>query len=203
MCLPAGPLRERISRIKQVDFIVYNQSEDALIASSDNHFEMHYEIADCYSLNNKKRLTVDSFSNQTVHAVAGIGDPERFFSLLKTLGIATIEHAFEDHHQFKLQDLNYKDDYPIIMTEKDAVKCQQFELNNCWYLPIKANIDQFLVQLVGILSVGVFCVSASFLILYALKKTMGLRVSEREEIEGLDKSEHGMNAYPDYRINEH
>ena len=66
-----------------------------------------------------------------------------------------------------------------------------------------ASVEQFFTQLTGVAIVGVFCLSTSFIILFTLKKTMGLRVSEKEEIEGLDAAEHGMNAYPDYRMNDH
>ncbi len=66
-----------------------------------------------------------------------------------------------------------------------------------------ASVDQFLTQLTGVAIVGVFCLATSFIILFTLKKTMGLRVSEKEEIEGLDEHEHGMSAYPDYRMNDH
>ena len=67
----------------------------------------------------------------------------------------------------------------------------------------KAGVDQFLVQLIGVLCYAVFCIATSFLIIFALKKTMGIRVSEREEVEGLDAHEHQMDAYPDFRLNEH
>ena len=67
----------------------------------------------------------------------------------------------------------------------------------------KAGFDQFLVQLIGVLCYGAFCVATSFIIIYTLKKTMGIRVSEREELEGLDAHEHKMDAYPDFRLNEH
>jgi Amt family ammonium transporter len=66
-----------------------------------------------------------------------------------------------------------------------------------------ASADQFLTQLTGVAIVGAFCLATSFIILFTIKKTMGLRVSEKEEIEGLDEHEHGMNAYPDYRMNDH
>ena len=67
----------------------------------------------------------------------------------------------------------------------------------------KAGVDQFLVQLIGVLCYAMFCIATSFLIIFALKKTMGIRVSEREELEGLDAHEHQMDAYPDFRLNEH
>jgi Amt family ammonium transporter len=66
-----------------------------------------------------------------------------------------------------------------------------------------AGFDQFLVQLVGVLSYAVFCIATSFIIIFVLKKIVGIRVSEREELEGLDAHEHQMDAYPDFRLNEH
>lgn len=66
-----------------------------------------------------------------------------------------------------------------------------------------AGVDQFLSQLIGVASYAVFCLTTSFIIIYTLKKTMGIRVSEKEELEGLDAHEHGMDAYPDFRLNEH
>jgi len=67
----------------------------------------------------------------------------------------------------------------------------------------KAGFDQFAIQLIGVLCYAVFCVATSFIIIYILKKTVGIRVSEREELEGLDAHEHKMDAYPDFRLNEH
>ncbi|MEW7277486.1 hypothetical protein ABW636_02695 [Aquimarina sp. 2201CG1-2-11] len=67
----------------------------------------------------------------------------------------------------------------------------------------KAGVDQFLIQGLGILIIGSFCIITSFIIVFFLKKTIGIRVSEKEEIDGLDSHEHGMDAYPDFRINQH
>ena len=67
----------------------------------------------------------------------------------------------------------------------------------------KAGFDQFVIQLVGVSCYAVFCIITSFVIIYTLKKTIGIRVSEREELEGLDAHEHKMDAYPDFRLNEH
>jgi len=66
-----------------------------------------------------------------------------------------------------------------------------------------AGVDQFISQLIGVASYAIFCLTTSFIIIYTLKKTIGIRVSEREELEGLDTHEHGMDAYPDFRLNEH
>jgi tetraacyldisaccharide 4'-kinase len=76
-----------------------------------------------------------------VHAVAGIGHPQRFFDLLREQGLKVIEHSFPDHYHYFESDLEFEDDYPVIMTEKDAVKCFRFATDNSWYLPISLTID--------------------------------------------------------------
>ncbi|MCK5723726.1 MAG: tetraacyldisaccharide 4'-kinase, partial [Gammaproteobacteria bacterium] len=97
-------------------------------------------------------LNLSDLKKQTVHAVAGIGNPKRFFDQLKLSGLDIIEHAFPDHHPFKKIDLDFGEIQPIIITEKDAVKCQRFYLHNVWYQPIKANLDnQFIEQLLVML----------------------------------------------------
>jgi tetraacyldisaccharide 4'-kinase len=80
-----------------------------------------------------------------VHAVAGIGNPDRFFAQLRALGIAATEHAFPDHHRFVPRDLDLPGARAILMTEKDAVKCGAFADERCWYLPVRAHIEPALV----------------------------------------------------------
>ncbi len=73
-----------------------------------------------------------------VHAVAGIGNPDRFFEMLRNLGLTIRPHPFPDHHRFEVQDLAFGDSHPVVMTEKDAVKCARFADERCWYLPVVA-----------------------------------------------------------------
>ena len=95
----------------------------------------------------------DVFHGQVVHAVAGIGNPARFFRHLKKSGINIIEHAFPDHHPFAAQDLQFGDDASVIMTEKDAVKCRGFARENHWYMPVDAQLDsEFGERLLRLLS---------------------------------------------------
>ena len=77
-----------------------------------------------------------------MHAVAGIGNPDRFFSHLKRLGLDIIEHPFADHHQFRAEDILFDDDLPVLMTEKDAVKCKRFATSRHWYLSVDAQPDR-------------------------------------------------------------
>jgi tetraacyldisaccharide 4'-kinase len=83
--------------------------------------------------------TLRSFAGQSVHAVAGIGNPRRFFATLESAGLAVIPHRFPDHHRYAATDLDFGDQRPVIMTEKDAVKCRSFAPANCWCLPVSAS----------------------------------------------------------------
>lgn len=143
LCLPAGPLREACSRLQQVDYIVYNQAAGQFSqeAEKDKEYLMSYDFDVLQSLDGKKSVRLEEFMGQTVHAVAGIGDPSRFFSLLSDRGIELIEHAFADHYFYAKKDLVFSDSYPVIMTEKDAVKCTRLTLDNAWFLPIKARVE--------------------------------------------------------------
>ncbi len=145
LCLPAGPLRESRRRLNSVDYIVYNISRGKLSDSllDKRSFSMNYTIEALQSVAEQTQMsmTLEAFKGKIVHSVAAIGEPDAFFRLLKKHGLQLIEHPFADHYQFQQQDLDFKDDLAIIMTAKDAVKCRMLPLNNCWYLPIKADIN--------------------------------------------------------------
>jgi len=155
LCLPAGPLREGRSRLKSVDYIVYNISRDksqthksSIVGSLKiNEFCMDYEfnLLKPVSSSIQKNLKLIDLKEKKVHAVAGIGDPQAFFNLLKSNGLELIEHVFSDHHQYKADDLLFDCQYPIVMTEKDAVKCSTFDLLDSWYLPIEAKVSDGLM----------------------------------------------------------
>jgi tetraacyldisaccharide 4'-kinase len=136
-CLPAGPLREPVSRLKTVDFIVTKGK------AQPNEFEMNLIPEYFYQLiqieNHKKS---DYFYGKNLHAVAGIGNPEQFFSSLRSLGLTIIEHPFPDHHYFKPRDFNYGHDAVILMTEKDAVKCTGLVDARLWCLKAKVKLDE-------------------------------------------------------------
>lgn len=132
LCLPAGPLRESPARLKKVNFIVTNG------IALNKEWEMKTTLSE--KLYPNKLLS--DFAGKTVHAVAGIGHPERFFNLLRAANIQLIEHRFPDHHAFQEQDLVFADDLPILMTEKDAVKCQDFKLQHTWVVPLEVNLPE-------------------------------------------------------------
>ena len=135
-CLPAGPLREPVTRLKSVDMIISN-------GGKDNQLSFQVIPGDLVSLMNKNKSTpLTEFSGKTVHAVAGIGNPQRFFDLLESYSITLITHPFPDHHVYKPSDFFFSDDLPVLMTEKDAVKCFAFKLDKSWYLPIDVELSQ-------------------------------------------------------------
>ena len=136
-CLPAGPLREPISRLHTVDFVVNsnrNELENYLysIALIPQYIE---------AIANQQRFEVSEFKNKKCHAVVAIGNPQRFFNTLNELDISFEKHVFKDHYRFQKQDLIFNDDLPVIMTEKDAVKCKSFNLSNLYYLKMTTSVS--------------------------------------------------------------
>ena len=141
-CLPAGPLRERVSRLKQVDLVVYNGGD------INNMDECSYmlQIVDLKQLNGDTSRSsgraLSSFAkNTTIHAVAGIGHPARFFKQLSENGLNIIEHAFADHHKYQQHDFSGWQSDCIIMTEKDAVKCRHLTLPDAWVVIVNAELS--------------------------------------------------------------
>jgi tetraacyldisaccharide 4'-kinase len=132
-CLPAGPLREPIERLKTVDFIIVNGEK-----SEDNEFSMQLKGDTAVNLVTGEQKSLQEFNSVDCHALAGIGNPERFFKLLEAAGLTCITHSFSDHYQFQRHDIEFADNKPVLMTEKDAVKCMAFAGKQHWYLPVKA-----------------------------------------------------------------
>lgn len=139
--LPAGPLREPAWRLQTVDAVVINGWLPGAPLKR-REFTMQLSGDLLYNLRNPE-LTArpEVFAGQTVLAVAGIGHPERFFKHLKKLGMNIRPQPFPDHHAFTPQDLNVPESIPIVMTEKDAVKCVDFVGDNAWALPVEATLD--------------------------------------------------------------
>ena len=135
-CLPAGPLREPAKRLKKADMVVTNG------LPWPGEFGMDYVAQSLHFLADDTRTCeLSAFAGKTVHAVAGIGFPARFFSLLRRYGLQVREHAFPDHHRFRRDDIRFNDDLPVVMTEKDAVKCFGLAGDRHWYLPIDVRMD--------------------------------------------------------------
>ena len=134
--LPAGPLREFRSKLKTVDAIVCNHKKVI-----DGSYLMKYTGHLLINLKTNKKIHLNNLSLKNIHAIAGIGNPDRFFDYLKTYNILFSSSVFQDHYKFSKKDFRDMNDKNIIMTEKDAVKCQQFSRNNFWYLPVIAEVD--------------------------------------------------------------
>jgi len=135
-CLPAGPLREPVDRLNGVDIQVANG------VAGRQEFAMKLVPQGICNLRDEHIVRdAAGFLGQPVHAVAGIGNPARFFEQLRKLGLEVIEHGFPDHHDFVAADIEFDDELPVLMTEKDAVKCRRFAQPNYWYVSAAAELD--------------------------------------------------------------
>ena len=134
-CLPAGPLREPVERLRSVDALLYNGAS----ADREDGFGFQLKPSALVNLVTGERRPVDHFPRgQQVHAVAGIGNPQRFFNTLEGLHWRPVPHAFADHAVFSAQALSFTPALPLVMTEKDAVKCASFAAPDWWYLTVEA-----------------------------------------------------------------
>ncbi|MFP6849362.1 MAG: tetraacyldisaccharide 4'-kinase [Pseudomonas sp.] len=134
-CLPAGPLREPVERLQSVDALLYNG------ASSDPQGGYGFTLkpSALVNLRSAERCAVSHFpAGQALHAVAGIGNPQRFFNTLEELHWRPVTHAFADHAPYSAELLNFSPALPVLMTEKDAVKCRAFAADDWWYLAVDA-----------------------------------------------------------------
>lgn len=139
--LPAGPLREPLSRLDAIDqVLVQCESDDvpelAHRVSDAPPRPFRLDISAVCRLDHSDIRNPAAFSGRTVHALAGIGNPERFFRLLEVHGIAVIPHPLPDHARIEQYDLDFDDDLDVFMTEKDAVKCRWLDTTKCWYVPV-------------------------------------------------------------------
>jgi tetraacyldisaccharide 4'-kinase len=149
-CLPAGPLREKKQRLDACDLLVVNgeivESRKKDLQTAD-FFSMNLKGIILTNLVTHEQQNLADFSYKEVHVVTGIGNPQRFFNVLEEQGGLQLKtHSFPDHHDFIEADLQFEDDLPVIMTEKDAVKCHAFAKNsaknNFWCLPVTAELEK-------------------------------------------------------------
>lgn len=135
--LPAGPLREPLRRLQEVDLVVVNG-----IAGS-GEYPMRMLTGKVRGLGDPQlQRELADFRGQSVHAVAGIGNPMRFFEALQQYGMRVEKHVFPDHHRFQPEDIRFGDGRPVFMTEKDAVKCRPFAGDNEWVVPVRAEMSK-------------------------------------------------------------
>jgi tetraacyldisaccharide 4'-kinase len=147
-CLPAGPLREPLSRLESVDYVLWRGSDDAR-----SGFNYQGEALVNVVTGEERKVSPEAIGQQ-VYAVAGIGQPQQFFASLETAGFAVESRIFDDHYNYQPGDLADLADRAIIMTEKDAVKCRAFAGDNAWFLKISAQLPQQLCQSVTALAKG-------------------------------------------------
>ncbi len=138
-CLPAGPLREQVSRLSDIDIVVYNGVKEGV-----DNCSYTLNIINVCRLNAQQCVSLSTFKDKKVHAVAGIGHPPRFFAQLRDSGVDIIEHAFSDHHVYNEADFAQWHTDCIIMTEKDAVKCRHLLLPDAWVVSVAADLSGLL-----------------------------------------------------------
>lgn len=134
-CLPAGPLREPAERLAEVDAVLRNGAAE----DDAQGYALQLRPSALVNLRSGERVGLDHFApGQQVHAVAGIGNPQRFFNTLEALNWRPVAHPFADHASFSPEALNFSPELPLLMTEKDAVKCRPFAAEHWWYLAVDA-----------------------------------------------------------------
>lgn len=141
--LPAGPLREPVSRLKQVDIVVVNNPRKTnLNLGLKEQFALQIQPQCWYQLGSGQPIALADMEFKTqIHAVAGIGNPERFFNTLDSLNLSYYAHSFDDHHKFQASDFAGFHDDAVVMTEKDAVKCAAFAKANWYSLQVGAHLN--------------------------------------------------------------
>ncbi len=147
LCLPAGPLRERKNRLLEVDLVLTNG-----VAQEGEH---PLRVAGTQVLSVKDRhksKPLSAFVGQDVEALAGIGNPERFFGMLESAGVKITRHAFPDHHPFSPEELESFADHTVLMTEKDAVKCEVFAGDDVWFVPADASFNEIFTKQLELLT---------------------------------------------------
>lgn len=144
--LPAGPLREPVERAADCEFRVLNlgvsSEDDARREAGLGEWPMRLQVGAAQPLHGGRAQPLSLFAGQRVHAVAGIGDPERFFAMLRDAGIAVVPHAFPDHHAYVAADFEFGSRLPVLMTVKDAVKCADLTDAQAFMVPVDAVLPE-------------------------------------------------------------
>jgi len=130
--LPGGPLRETPARLERADAIVLNGGEGA----GEGALRMRLLATSAVAMKYGTAKPLREFVGQPVHAIAAIGNPQRFFAMLRAVGISVVEHPLPDHAKLGIDDISFPDDLPVLMTEKDAVKCRDIAGPHHWYVPV-------------------------------------------------------------------
>jgi len=151
--LPAGPLREPLSRINHVTFVVINgalksQSSDRFLTSHGRCYSMQMQATKLYTPVYDKYYPADHLTGQCVHACCALANPDRFFATLESLGMSLVKHAFKDHHVYSAADFKFSRKLPIVMTAKDGVKWMEIAEQghkmdaDAWILETQLQVDE-------------------------------------------------------------
>lgn len=140
MMLPAGPLREPLSRLNMADFVVVNNGH------LDGAYNMKLQPKKWVCMANQATRPLDCWSAVSVHAVAGVGNPGRFFQTLHGWCGEVSEHQYPDHYQYQSGELDYPDSMPVLMTAKDAVKYEEFANERHWYLDVDVLVEADMLE---------------------------------------------------------
>lgn len=143
LLLPAGPLREPPERLQRVDQVLVNgpTREHGRTATEQNAIRFDLVATEVARLNGSLTRPIDRFADTTVHAVAAIGNPRRFFDMLRAQGMQVIEHSYPDHASLSVSSLTFADEFEVLMTEKDAVKIGTRVSDRFWYVPVDVTMD--------------------------------------------------------------
>lgn len=139
--LPAGPLRE--DPLRDADMRIENGSDELTAERGGPFFNL---VGDTLIGSDGRTESLQAWKGRRVHAVAGIGNPQRFFETLLAHGLEPVEHPFADHHAYHVEDLLFDEALPIVMTEKDWVKCVAFVPMDAWMLPVRAECSKGLLE---------------------------------------------------------
>jgi tetraacyldisaccharide 4'-kinase len=142
--LPAGPLREGVDRLAGADLVIAHGELSARLRAAAGGVpvaQMRLTGEMLERLDGSGRRPLNDFAGRRVHAIAGIGRPQRFFEQLSAAGLEVVPHVFPDHHPYVADDLVFDEIAPKILTAKDAVKCAPFAPSDTWVLPVIASID--------------------------------------------------------------
>ena len=151
-CLPVGPLRESSERLQSVDYVLLNGTGATSFSSS---YQMQIVPCGWYRVKDNRYFSLEQFATKLqsvesggakIHAIAGIGNPQRFFDTLQQMGLDIIPHSFADHYQYRSVDISFDAADIVCMTEKDAVKCSQYAAENCYYLRISAHLETVFID---------------------------------------------------------
>ncbi|MDC6466825.1 tetraacyldisaccharide 4'-kinase [Methylophilaceae bacterium] len=141
LIFPAGPLRDGISKLKQVNAVVYKGA-----SSNSNSYQMKYITKHFKNLLTNKKTKLDGIQDKKIVAITAIGNPESFFSTLEGYDLEFKKVTYNDHYLFNKNDFIKYADYNIVMTEKDAIKCKKFATKNFWVLPLEIKVDERLFR---------------------------------------------------------